>query len=107
MAFKSFTVDDLDVTIYKRRGAGSLRLTIRPDGKVRVTIPMWAPYKAGLDFVRSRMDWIHSQHTPAASLLQGQAVGKAHHLIFMAKAGITKPSSRLHASSIFIYYPIN
>ncbi|MDB5169315.1 MAG: hypothetical protein JWO41_671 [Candidatus Saccharibacteria bacterium] len=107
MAFKSFTVEDLEVTIYKRRGAGSLRLSIRPDGQVRVTIPMWAPYKSGLDFVRSRLDWIREQHLPSSELVQGQAVGKAHRLIFMAKQGIKTPTSRLQASSVFVYYPMD
>jgi predicted metal-dependent hydrolase len=106
MAFKAFTVDDIEVTIYKRRGASSLRVSIRPDGKVRVTIPTWTTYSAGIAFVKSRMDWIIEQQIPVTNLLQGQAVGKAHHLTFMAKQGITKPTSRLHASSLFVYYPM-
>lgn len=106
MAFKAFTIDDLEVTIYKRRGASSLRLSIRPDGKVRLTIPTWTTYSAGLAFVRSRLQWIREQQVPAERLLQGQPVGKAHHLVFMAKQGITKPSSRISSSSLFVYYPM-
>src|SRR4051812_47334406 len=83
MANKDFTLDSgLPVTVYKRRGSRSLRLTVTPHGQVRVTIPAWAPYKAGVEFAKARQDWIHTQHKPLTPLADGQPVGKAHRLVF-------------------------
>ena len=105
MAFKSVTVDGLDVTIYKRRGARSLRISLRPDGQVRVTIPSWAAYQAGVAFVKSREQWIREQQVPTEKLRHGQASGKAHHLEFILRQDIQKPSARLKDTAILVSYP--
>ena len=105
MAGKEFVLDNgLAVTIYKRRGSRNLRLSITPHGKVRVSIPAWAPYKAGLEFARSRQDWIAEQHRPANLLVNGQAVGKAHHLHFMPQPG-ENISTRLGRNEVIVRYP--
>lgn len=106
MAFKQFQVDGLgDIKIYKRKGNRSLRLSVTSGGEVRVSIPTWAPYTAGLTFVQSKQDWIAGQR-PATSLLQsGQAIGKAHRLIFVPRATAAKPASRLKQTEVIISYP--
>jgi predicted metal-dependent hydrolase len=106
MASKEFQLDDqLMVTIYKRRGSRNLRLSIAPNGKVRVTIPAWAPYKAGLDFANSRLAWIQSQQRPVNLLSDGQQIGKAHRLSFELDVKATKPSSRVGNNRVVIKYP--
>lgn len=96
---------DMPVNIYKRRGSRSLKLTIAPGGEVRVSIPTWAPYSAGLNFARSKYDWIRSQRRPQDAMVDGQAIGKAHHLRLTAKASIGKVSSRVVAGSVIVSYP--
>lgn len=106
MPNKNFTLDHgLDITVYKRRGNRNLRLSIAPSGQVRVSIPAWAPYRAGLDFARSRRDWISAQHRPAEPLKHGQAIGKGHHLQFIAKPSVTKAASRISDNTIVISHP--
>lgn len=108
MAFKKFALNDTtSVTIYKRKASRSLRLSISSKGEVRVSIPAWTPYLAGLQFAKSRADWIESQRKPASVLISGQAVGKAHHLSFLPSSGASKVTSRVIASGIFIKYPAN
>jgi predicted metal-dependent hydrolase len=96
--------EGLAVTVYKRRGNRNLRLTIGANGMVRVSIPAWAPYKAGVDFAQGRRDWIREQTRATAPLTQGQAIGKAHHLKFEAVSA-AKTTSRLISSTILIRYP--
>jgi predicted metal-dependent hydrolase len=105
VAFKQFSFNDLTVIIYKRKAARSLRLSLRPDGEIRVSIPLWLPYKAGLEFAKAREEWIREQQVPVVTLAQGQSIGKAHHLLFTAKPGIAKPTSRVRTTSIIIQYP--
>lgn len=96
---------DVPVSIYKRRASRSLRLSISPAGEVRVSIPSWAPYSAGLNFARSKYDWIVSQRKPRQLLAEGQPVGKAHHLRFAAKPGLARPSGRVVPGAVLVSYP--
>lgn len=106
MASKQFLLEgDIPVTIYKRRANRSLRLSLGPDGAVRVTMPAWAPYQAGLSFVRSRQAWITAQRQPPRLLRTGQAIGKAHHLHFQTSPAASRPSSRINGSQIVVSYP--
>lgn len=107
MAYKQFSLDEsTQVTIYKRKASRSLRLTIAADGTVKVSIPVWAPYRAGLEFARSRQKWIQDQRKLPAQLVSGQPIGKAHRLLFLQNATRTKPSSRIRGSEIIITYPV-
>lgn len=106
MPSKNFTLDgNLSVTISKRRTNRHLRLSIAPSGQVRVSIPAWAPYSAGLNFARSRQAWIRDQHQPAALLKHGQAVGKGHHLQFVPKPAATRTASRISDTAVVISHP--
>jgi predicted metal-dependent hydrolase len=106
MPNKQFMLDgELPVSIYKRKTSRSLRLSITPEGEVRVSIPAWAPYSAGLSFAKSRRGWILSQRNPGGSLVDGQPVGKAHHLRFTTKTAISKPASRVIAGAVIVSYP--
>jgi hypothetical protein len=93
------------VTLYKRRGSRSLRLSVATDGEVRVSMPHWVPYVAGEKFARSRADWIAEHITPANSLTHGQSVGKAHRLHFATSAQAARISTRLRDNLVEITHP--
>jgi predicted metal-dependent hydrolase len=108
MAQKSFALNErTKITIFKRRGNRNLRLSIGHDGDVRVSIPAWAPYKAGVDFARARLDWIekHTNIRQSGVLHTGQAIGKAHRLRFVASASAVKVSTRVYAGDVIITHP--
>ena len=106
MATKTFTIESIgEVAVVKRRGNRNLRLTISADGKVRVSIPSWAPYRAGIDFATSRRDWIYSQLPKETLLKDGQAIGRAHHLKLSAEPELDKPKALLKENQIIINYP--
>ena len=106
MAFKKFQVAELPVTIYKRRSSRSLRLSIQSSGEVRVSIPVWAPYSAGISFAHARLDWIRRQLPERPpSLAEGQLVGKYHRLRFVA-ANVNKPSVRLKQTEVVVRHPL-
>jgi predicted metal-dependent hydrolase len=108
MAYKVFLLDDgKEVKIYKRKKAKNLRLSIDPKGVIKVSIPIWAPYKTGLDFARSRREWISDNHKLKAVLEDNQAIGKAHHLSFVASAERTSVTSRISGSSITVSHPLS
>jgi len=105
MPQKQFMLDEqTPITIYKRKASRSLRLSIAADGRIKVSIPSWAPYKSGLEFAASRRQWITANERRLDLLADGQAIGKAHHLRFAA-AAISAPLSRLLANEIVIRHP--
>ncbi|HSX32826.1 MAG TPA: SprT family zinc-dependent metalloprotease [Candidatus Saccharimonadales bacterium] len=107
MATKEIDIPGIGaVTLYKRRGNRSLRLSIGPNGEVRVSQPYWLPYTAGAQFAKTRSDWIE-QHRGAqtAGLTHDQLIGKAHRMRFVSSLDVSKVTSRLHANFVEIKYP--
>ena len=86
MPHKIMAIDGVgSVALYKRRGNRSIRLSVDTDGKVRVTMPPWVPYRIGAAFAGARRSWIMQQtaHREAdMSLQHGQRIGKGHRLFF-------------------------
>jgi len=94
------------VTLYKRRGNRSLRLSVAADGEIRVSLPSWVPYKAGEQFARSKAEWIVShRRKPGEGLHHGQPIGKAHRLHFEPSTIATKVTTRLKQNQIEITHP--
>lgn len=107
MATKIIEIPDIGpVTLCKRRGNRSLRLSVAADGEVRVSLPSWVPYLAGEQFARSKIDWIMAhRRAPSAGLAHGQAVGKAHRLHFVPMARDNKITTRLHHNQVQVFHP--
>lgn len=106
MAHKQYTLQNgLKVNIYKRKSNRNLRLSIAPNGVVRVTMPAWAPYQAGLDFAKSKQQWIHDQRSVPGMLEAGQPIGKAHHLYFKPLPQAEKPMTRVYGGAVIVSYP--
>lgn len=94
------------VKLYKRRSTRSIRVTLTAD-YVRVSLPMWLPYRAGLEFVKTRSNWINQHRRPSLTLSHGDGVGKAHRLSFSPSASAKTVSARVTDTQINITHPIN
>jgi predicted metal-dependent hydrolase len=107
MATKQVTEPGIgEIHLYKRKGARSIRLSITAKGQVRVTMPHWVPYQAGLTFARGRKAWI-IEHTSQRKqpLLHGQTIGKSHRLVFEKTPTAEKVATRVTASAIYVTMP--
>lgn len=72
-----------EVVLSKRRGNTRMRLSISASGRVRVGMPYWTPYEAGILFVKSQQSWILKQlllHAPK-ELHNGSRLGKQHRIV--------------------------
>jgi predicted metal-dependent hydrolase len=106
MAYKTFELPNIGtVTIYKRRGAKAIKLSLTHDNKVRVTLPPWAPYKVGLEFARSKSAWIASKQIPKVLLQPDSHIGKAHRLAFYNEPGRTKIVTRTTLGEVRVMLP--
>lgn len=107
MATKQVEVEGLGtVTLYKRRGTRSVRLSIANGDQIRVTLPIWAPYRVGVDFAASKRDWILSQRRQPTVLNEGMQIGKAHRLRFVKSTG-SRVTTRIKGTEIFVALPAN
>ncbi len=107
MPSKTFVLENVGpVKITKRRSNQNLKITLSPEGVIRVSIPTWTSYQAAVDFVNSRKTWINERITRTNPLYDGQQIGKAHHLTFKPIDNVTsKPHSRISGNQIIIKYP--
>ncbi|HUD10429.1 MAG TPA: SprT family zinc-dependent metalloprotease [Candidatus Saccharimonadales bacterium] len=94
------------VTLYKRRGNRKISLSLSHDGQIRISLPMWVPYRAGLEFAKSRAAWLTSRQAKLQNVsVNGQAIGKAHHLSLQADSSTTKITTRLLDSDVMVRFP--
>lgn len=104
MASKQFEIESLGtITVYKRQGSKSIRLSVNSDGKIRVTIPTWLPYQAGLAFATRKQDWLIAQ-SQREQFTDGQRIGKYHTLRLAIKPGLAQPQTRLTETEAIVHY---
>jgi predicted metal-dependent hydrolase len=107
MPAKSYELNHLGIVqVYKRRGSKSIRLSFDSKGNVRVSIPHFVPYQAGVQFALQRADWI-AQHRPGDrfTFKHGDKIGKAHRLIVIASPLVSSVQVRLKDTTITVKYP--
>lgn len=91
------------VTLVKRSGNRSIRLTVTPSG-VRVSMPKWTPFSAGHAFALQHTSWIRQELEKQTSpqLESGQRIGKIHYLRFEQVLGSQPVSSRVTSTEIIV-----
>ncbi len=106
MPSQKYTIEGVGtVTLYKHRATRNIRLSVTHDGKVRVSLPFWAPYKLGKIFVEQKKNWLLA-HISSAPLIKNKSrVGKAHQFLFEHKP-VVSASSRVANNNISIVMPV-
>lgn len=94
------------VTLQKHSRSRSLKITLKPDGGVLVTMPAWTPFTVGSKFAQSKQDWIAEHRVPVTLLKNGMAIGKYHHLYFTTGTG-TRTTTRTSGTELRVTYPSN
>lgn len=104
MATKQFELESIGIiSVHKRKGSKSIRLSVNSDGKVRVTMPTWLPFQAGVTFAAQKKDWLLGQMNHDV-FRDGQRLGKYHTLRLLVKPGISQPQTRLNDTEAIVYY---
>jgi predicted metal-dependent hydrolase len=95
-----------EIVLTKRKSSSHVRLRVKHDGTVAVSLPKWIPYKHALDFIEKRAEWILEQQDnyDTVELTDGMQVGKAHFVKFIGVES-ARPSSRIKNDQINLYIP--
>lgn len=100
---KHVTIPEIgEVQLIRHANAKSLRIHIVENGKIKVILPKWVPYKAGIIFVQSKKLWITEHITQPTILQNGQAIGKFHHLYFKSSFDINDITTRQKGSELWV-----
>jgi predicted metal-dependent hydrolase len=94
------------VSLHKRRNNRYIRLSVSHEGSVKLTMPMWAPYKLGEAFLQRKKTWLLNQlkQIEKADLKDGDRIGKAHQ-IQVLKTPAKHLSTRLTNNQIVVSLP--
>src|SRR5581483_1655442 len=73
-----------EVILSKRHGSSNIRLSISTHGQVRVGMPYWTPYEAGLLFLLNKKGWVqeHLLKQAPIRLSHGTRIGKTYKIVF-------------------------
>lgn len=70
-----------NVRIVKRKGAKNMRIRLSPNGQVVLSMPRWAPKKAGVFFLNQHKGWINENRTDYDNrIYDGKSLGRAFKL---------------------------
>lgn len=106
MAFRVYSVDSIGpVRVYRHNRARTIRITLGNKEYVRVTVPTWVTYGAGLEFAKSRRAWIEKHHRPRPALENGLQIGKSHQLLFTQVSGINSVKTSHKATELYVKLP--
>ncbi len=81
---KQLSVEGIDspVIYARRKGTRSIRLSIKSDGVVRLSIPYGVTERFATKFLLSKADWVNSHSTTPTYLRESSRIGKSHTMHF-------------------------
>lgn len=96
-----------EILLVKRRGSKNIRLSVGVDGRVRVSMPFWSPYQVGINFAKSRKDWLNQNIAKNSRPLiyHGDRIGKSHTLVFTRDDSLRTISSRVSGTTLKVSAP--
>jgi hypothetical protein len=93
-----------EVSFAKRKGTKHIRLSLKSDGTIRVSVPYGVPLIAAERFMLSKLDWIQKNTKEQTILRHGDHIGKSHQLTFTSGA-IATIKTRISKNVINVMYP--
>ena len=103
---KTITIDGIDTPIIlaRRKGAKSLRISIKSDGTIRLAVPYGVPEFLAKKFVADRAEWITKHHNPQKLLQAGMRIGK-HHTIILRGTDSKRSSTKITDDQVIVHIP--
>jgi len=103
---KSIIIEGFDqpIQLARRKGTRNIRIAIKSDGKVRLTIPYGVPEFAAKKYLKSKVDWINKNIKPPTIILDNSHIGKSHRLKILP-SNATRHSTKVTATGVFVNLP--
>jgi predicted metal-dependent hydrolase len=103
---KHVTIEGFEVPILfaRRKGTRSIRLSMKGDGTIRVSVPYGVPELLAKRFVLQKRDWILEHLKPAIILKDGQHIGK-NHVLYVQEGESTRAHTKVTDTEISVTLP--
>jgi predicted metal-dependent hydrolase len=103
---KSIYVKSLNcrVILARRKGTRSIRLALKSDGTIRLSVPYTVSDRTALKFIEQKIEWISKNHKKPQLLEPNAHIGKSHRLVFEPTHS-SEIKTRLRANTIIIKIP--
>ncbi len=103
---KHVVIDGIDVPILfaKRKGTRIIRLSMKSDGTIRVSVPYGVPELLAKRFIMQKRDWILEHIKPKTLLSDGQHIGK-NHTLSVVEGTSTRSHSKITDTEIRVTLP--
>ncbi len=103
---KHISVEGLDkkIILARRKGTQNLKISLKSDGNVRVTVPYGVPEFVAKKFVKDRIDWIYKHQKPQITLESGNHIGKSH-VLSVGYSDASRHSTKINNTEIIVRLP--
>ncbi len=92
------------VTVTKRKTNRNIRLSLTHAGEIKVSIPAYAPYIAGLNFAANKSTWIIANRPAGTKLTSGQVIAGKYYLKLVPD-NVDVPASYIKNNLITVRHP--
>lgn len=107
MNYKEYQLnEDIRVRVVKRKKSRKIKITLEPNGNVRVSIPYFIPYQTGIAFARSKIKWIEEKRIIPKTITNNSQIGKSHRLEFIDTKG-ERVTTKIVDQTVKIFVPSN
>jgi len=104
---KSIKVEGIDhpVILTRRKGTRNLRIALKSDGNVQLSIPYGVPEFTAKSFLKSKIKWILKNAKQPSIIPNNSHIGKSHQLSIIPSSA-TRHSTKVTDNDIIVKLPI-
>ena len=105
---KTVTVEGIEhpVILRRRKGTRNLRISLKSEGKVHVSVPRGIPEQAAKMFVRSKAEWINKHIKEPSLIFDNSHIGKSH-ILRVKPSDADRHSTKVTDTEIIVRLPHN
>lgn len=92
------------VTVYRRKGMRSIRISVSQSGVIKLSLPFNVSLQKGLAFLQTKKDWVTKHAPEPLALDDGATIGRSHTLRLHTGTGTKLKSVRI-ANELHVYVP--
>ncbi len=92
------------VSLIKRKGSKSIRLTYSPINGLRVTFPVWVSYSYAIKFVNTKIEFIKKNYSDYRGISEDFKIASLYQVKFI-KTENEKIYHKINADQLEIYFP--
>lgn len=97
-----------EVTVSRTRRATRIALSVRPDGSVRLSYPLWVTHRRAMQFLDEKLDWIADNRRKMADRYPSEPITSYRtrsHTLKLTPREVEKPTVRISDGEINVIYP--